>query len=143
LGKDEVRGCEAINVTINAPKGKGNIGGLLGFVGPIEGEEDADAPALVTDCKVENITITVATDTVNVGGLAGGSLDGNIASAEHTGDKTLFEIKGCQASGTITNGTTGYVGSIVGYAYKSTVATSTSTVTWSGGSFQQIGKSEG
>jgi hypothetical protein len=141
LGKDEVRGCEAVNVTINAPKGKGNIGGLLGFVGPIEGEEDADAPALVTNCKVENITITVASDTVNVGGLAGGSLNGSIAPAEHTGDKTLFAIKNCQASGTITNGTTS-IGSIAGYAYKSTVENSTSTVTWSGGTLNQIGSSD-
>ncbi|MDR1096197.1 MAG: hypothetical protein LBL31_07385 [Spirochaetaceae bacterium] len=141
LGKDEVRGCEAVNVTINAPKGKGNIGGLLGFVGPIEGEEDADAPALVIDCKVENITIMVASDTVNVGGLAGGSLNGSIAPAEHTGDKTLFAIKNCQASGTITNGTTS-VGSIAGHAYKSTVENSTSTVTWSGGTLNQIGSSD-
>jgi hypothetical protein len=141
LGKDEIRGCEAKNVTINAPKGKGNIGGLLGFVGPIEGEEDADAPALVTNCKVENIAITVANDTVSVGGLAGGSLNGSIAPSEHTGDKTLFAIKNCQASGTITGGTTS-VGSIVGYAYKSTVENSTSTVTRTGGVLNQIGSSE-
>jgi hypothetical protein len=128
----------AINVTIDAPKGKGNIGGLLGFVGPIEGEEDADAPALVTNCEVINTAITVASDTVNVGGLAGGSLNGAIAPAEHTGDKTLFAIKNCQASGTITNGTTS-VGSIVGYAYKSTVETSAATVTWSVGTLNQIG----
>jgi hypothetical protein len=141
LGKDEITGCEAKNVTINAPKGKGNIGGLLGFVGPIEGEEDANAPALVTNCKVENITITVAADTVSVGGLAGGSLNGSIAPVEHTGDKTLFAIKNCQASGTITNGQTS-IGSIVGYAYKSTVENSTSMVTWTGGNLQQIGNND-
>jgi hypothetical protein len=141
LGKDEIRGCEAINVTINAPKGKGNIGGLLGFVGPIEGEEDADAPALVTNCKVENVTITVAADTVSVGGLAGGSLNGSIAPSEHTGDKTLFAIKNCQASGTITGGGTA-IGSIVGYAYKSTVETSTSTVIKADSTFNQIGQND-
>jgi hypothetical protein len=141
LGKDEVRDCESINVTINAPRGKGNIGGLLGFVGPIEGEDDADAPALVTNCKVENVTITVATDTVSVGGLAGGSLNGSIAPAEHTDDKTLFAIKDCQVSGAITNGKTA-IGSIVGYAYKSTVETSTGNVTWNSGTLQQIGSSD-
>jgi hypothetical protein len=141
LGKDEVRDCEAINVTINAPRSKGNIGGLLGFIGPIEGEEDADAPALVTNCRAENVTITVANNTVSVGGLAGGSLNGSIATAEHSGDKTFFAIKNCQASGTITNGQTS-IGSIVGYAYKSTVETSASTVTWTGGTLNQIGSSD-
>lgn len=129
----EITNCEAENVTITA-SGINNrlIGGLVGFTGTY-GEDD---PTSVTGCTVTSTTITVSAGTTCVGGLVGGSTTGSNQIIP-----SVFAIDSCSTSGTITGGSES-VGSIAGYAYNSTVVNCTSTMTWGGGTLEQVGLTE-
>lgn len=129
----EITNCTAENVTITASGTSSRlIGGLLGFAGTF-GE---DAPTSVTGCAVTNASINLSASTTYAGGLAGGG------TTDYTETiPSVFAISNCAASGTITGGSASAV-SIVGYAYDSTVENCTSTMTWDGGTLEQIGYSE-
>ena len=129
----EITNCKSQNVTITASGNNNeNIGGLVGFTGTYNGA----AKTTVTDCTVVNAAINVSRTTTRVGGLIGGSRASSTDPA-----LSSFAVNNCSTAGTITGGTTS-VGSIVGYAYHSTVESSTSTITWNGGTLKQIGHNE-
>ena len=125
----EITNCRAENVTITV-SGASNrlIGGLVGFTGTY----GQDAPTLVTNCSADT-TIVVSASTTRVGGLVGGSSESSTSTIPSS-----FSIEGCTTAGTITGGSES-VGSIVGYAYNSTVENCSSTMAWDGGSLEQVG----
>ena len=121
----EITNCHAENVTITA-SGTGSrlIGGLVGFAGTFGG----NTPTSVTGCTVINAAINVSTSATCVGGLVGGSTTGYTETIP-----SVFAISDCSTSGTITGGSEA-LGSIAGYAYRSTVKNCTSTMTINGDS---------
>jgi hypothetical protein len=130
---DAVTDCHVENVTVTA-SGKYNsrVGGLLGFTGTY----DEKTPTLVSGCTVTNVKIIVSDTTTQVGGLVGGNWE-----SESDPIPSRYAITNCSTSGTITGGKDS-VGSIAGYAYKSTVENCTASVTWSGGTLNQVGLME-
>jgi hypothetical protein len=132
-GAPEITNCSAKNVTIIASGINSRlIGGLVGFTGTY-GE---DNPTAVTESTVTGIVIIVSDSSTCVGGLIGGSTTGSTQVTP-----SVFAIKNCATAGTI-NGGGEFIGSIVGYAFKSTVVNCTSTLTWNVGDLEQIGWAE-
>ena len=129
----EITDCKVQNVTITA-NGSNNrlIGGLAGFAGAY-GDSD---PAVISRCIVTGVAINVSDSTTCVGGLVGGSTEGSSQPLP-----SFFIVEDCSASGSIAGG--GYpIGSIVGYAYRSTVKNCTDAVSWDGGHLEQVGLEE-
>jgi hypothetical protein len=129
--KGEVTNSHAEGVTITA-LGENNtmIGGLLGYTGTydwIPGWEDTPTP--ITGCSAD-ATITVSDSTIHVGGLIGGSFS-HVDYAEVIPIPSRYTISDCNTSGSITGGSEA-IGSIAGYAYKSTVDNCTSTMNING-----------
>ena len=91
------RHCEAVGTKITV-SGKGNrlVGGLVGF----EGSYDETAPAQITGCKVEDVSIVVSDSTDFVGGLIGAGKE----MMEGSDVMSSFEIRECSVSGSITGG---------------------------------------
>lgn len=128
-----VTNCHVENVTITT-SGANNfmIGGLLGYTGTFDSEDLTE----VTGCSA-NVNITVSADTYRVGGLMGGSFYHEMYASLHPLPSS-YAIADCTTAGTVSGGSS-EIGSVVGYAYNSTVKNCTSTMTWSGGAIEQIG----
>lgn len=96
-GAPEIKNCRVSGTAITVT-GEGNrlVGGLLGFGGTY----DPSAPAQITGCTVENVSITVSGTTKAVGGLIGGGKE----MMEGSDVMSSFEIKDCSVSGTIAGG---------------------------------------
>ena len=105
-GAAEISNCKASETSIKV-SGEGNrlVGGLLGFAGSY----DPEAPAQISGCIVEDIDITVSDSTDCVGGLVGAGKE----MMEGSDVMSVFEVKDCAVSGTITGGGN-FVDSVVG-----------------------------
>ena len=105
-GAAEISNCKASGTSIKV-SGEGNrlVGGLLGFAGSY----DPEAPAQISGCIVEDIDITVSDSTDCVGGLVGAGKE----MMEGSDVMSVFEVKDCAVSGTITGGGS-FVDSVVG-----------------------------
>lgn len=115
------------------------IGGLISYTGTY----DQDSPTQVTGCSAD-VAITVSDSTNRVGGLIGGSFYYESYSEDNP-EPTFYRVTGCATAGTITGGgREGSIGSIAGYAYCSTIADCTSTLSINGaaGNLPQVGLSE-
>lgn len=96
-GAAEISNCKASGTSIKV-SGEGNrlVGGLLGFAGSY----DPEAPAQISGCIVEDVDITVSDSTDCVGGLVGAGKE----MMEGSDVMSVFEVKDCAVSGTITGG---------------------------------------
>ena len=105
-GAYELTGCKASDTVITV-SGEGNrlVGGLFGFAGSY----DPAAPAQISSCEADNVTIIVSDTTDAVGGLVGAGKE----MMEGSDFMSVFEISDCSVSGTITGGGE-YVDAVVG-----------------------------
>lgn len=105
-GAPAITNCIAKN-TVLTVSGEGNrlVGGLLDF----GGSYDPSAPAQITGCTVQDVTIHVSGTTDSVGGLIGAGKE----MMEGSDVMSSFEIRECAVSGRITGGGES-IGSVVG-----------------------------
>lgn len=105
-GAAQIEGCSAKDTVITV-SGEGNrlVGGLLGF----GGSYDPSAPAAITGCTVENVTLQVSDTTDCVGGLIGAGKE----MMEGSEVMSSFEIQDCAVSGSILGGGE-WIGEVVG-----------------------------
>ena len=105
-GAAEITDCK-VSGTLITVNGENNrlVGGLVGFGGTY----DPEAPAQITGCTVEDVTITVSETTDSVGGLIGAGKE----MMEGSDQMSSFIISDCAVSGSITGGGN-YVDAIVG-----------------------------
>lgn len=105
-GAAEITDCK-VSGTVITVNGENNrlVGGLVGFGGTY----DPEAPAQITGCTVEDVTITVSETTDSVGGLIGAGKE----MMEGSDQMSSFIISDCAVSGNISGGGN-YVDAIVG-----------------------------
>ena len=105
-GAAEITDCK-VSGTVITVNGENNrlVGGLVGFGGTY----DPEAPAQITGCTVEDVTITVSETTDSVGGLIGAGKE----MMEGSDQMSSFIISDCAVSGSITGGGN-YVDAVVG-----------------------------
>lgn len=105
-GAAEISNCK-VSGTVLTVSGENNrlVGGLVGFGGTY----DATAPAEITGCTVENVTILVSETTTSVGGLIGAGKE----MTEGSDEMSSFAVRNCSVSGSITGGGE-FVGAVVG-----------------------------
>jgi hypothetical protein len=133
----ELRDSNVSQVTISTGEGAVMIGGILGYGGDFLDEDPNAVKTQIVSCSVQQVTITAPDSASRIGGLLGGSFYLEMYAALHQ-TPSSFDAKNCTVqSSSITGGT--LVGSIAGYAYKSTIENCTSTVT---GATNQTGKAE-
>jgi hypothetical protein len=96
-GAAEITDCK-VSGTVITVSGENNrlVGGLVGFGGTY----DPTAPAQITGCTVENVTIIVSETTDSVGGLIGAGKE----MMEGSEVMSSFKISDCVVSGSITGG---------------------------------------
>ena len=96
-GAAEITDCK-VSGTVITVSGENNrlVGGLVGFGGTY----DPTAPAQITGCTVENVTIVVSETTDSVGGLIGAGKE----MMEGSEVMSSFKISDCVVSGSITGG---------------------------------------
>ncbi len=105
-GAAEIADCEASGTVITV-SGENNrlVGGLAGFAGTY----DPAAPAQISGCAVEDVSIIVSDTTDSVGGLIGAGKE----MMEGSDVMSSFAVSGCSVSGSITGGRS-FVGAVVG-----------------------------
>ncbi len=105
-GAAEITDCKVSGTAITV-SGENNrlVGGLVGFGGTY----DPSAPAQITGCIVEDVTITVSETTDSVGGLIGAGKE----MMEGSDVMSSFAVSDCVVSGNITGGGN-YVDAVVG-----------------------------
>ena len=105
-GAAEITDCK-VSGTVITVNGENNrlVGGLVGFGGTY----DPEAPAQITGCTVEDVTITVSETTDSVGGLIGAGKE----MMEGSDQMSSFIISDCAVSGSISGGGK-YVDAVVG-----------------------------
>ena len=105
-GEAEITDCK-VSGTMITVNGENNrlVGGLVGFGGTY----DPEAPAQITGCTVEDVTITVSETTDSVGGLIGAGKE----MIEGSDQMSSFIISDCAVSGSISGGGN-YVDAVVG-----------------------------
>ena len=105
-GAAEITDCK-VSGTVITVNGENNrlVGGLVGFGGTY----DPEAPAQITGCTVEDVTITVSETTDSVGGLIGAGKE----MMEGSDQMSSFIVSDCAVSGCITGGGN-YVDAVVG-----------------------------
>ena len=105
-GAAEITDCK-VSGTVITVSGEHNrlVGGLVGFGGTY----DPAAPAQITGCTVEAVTINVSETTDSVGGLIGAGKE----MTEGSDVMSSFAVSGCKVSGSITGGGE-HVGAVVG-----------------------------
>lgn len=96
-GATEITDCK-VSGTVITVSGENNrlVGGLVGFGGTY----DPTAPAQITGCTVEDVTIIVSETTESVGGLIGAGKE----MMEGSEVMSSFKISDCVVSGSITGG---------------------------------------
>ena len=96
-GAAEITDCK-VSGTVITVSGENNrlVGGLVGFGGTY----DPTAPAQITGCTVEDVTIIVSETTDSVGGLIGAGKE----MMEGSEVMSSFKIRDCVVSGSITGG---------------------------------------
>ena len=105
-GAAEITDCK-VSGTVITVNGENNrlVGGLVGFGGTY----DPEAPAQITGCTVDDVTITVSETTDSVGGLIGAGKE----MMEGSDQMSSFIISDCAVSGSISGGGN-YVDAVVG-----------------------------
>ena len=105
-GAPEITACK-VSGTVITVNGENNrlVGGLVGF----GGSYDPTAPAQISGCTVEDVSIIVSETTDSVGGLIGAGKE----MMEGSDVMSSFVISGCSVSGTIEGGGNN-VGEVVG-----------------------------
>ena len=105
-GAAEITDCK-VSGTMITVNGENNrlVGGLVGFGGTY----DPEAPAQITGCTVEDVTITVSETTDSVGGLIGAGKE----MMEGSDQMSSFIVSDCAVSGSISGGGN-YVDAVVG-----------------------------
>ena len=105
-GAPEITDCK-VSGTVITVNGENNrlVGGLVGF----GGSYDPTAPAQISGCTVEDVSIIVSETTDSVGGLIGAGKE----MMEGSDVMSSFVISGCSVSGTIEGGGNN-VGEVVG-----------------------------
>ena len=105
-GAAEITDCK-VSGTVITVNGENNrlVGGLVGFGGTYAPE----APAQITGCTVEDVTITVSETTDSVGGLIGAGKE----MMEGSDQMSSFIVSDCAVSGSISGGGN-YVDAVVG-----------------------------
>ena len=105
-GAPEITDCK-VSGTVITVSGENNrlVGGLVGF----GGSYDPTAPAQISGCTVEDVSIIVSETTDSVGGLIGAGKE----MMEGSDVMSSFVISGCSVSGTIEGGGNN-VGEVVG-----------------------------
>lgn len=105
-GAAEITDCK-VSGTVITVNGENNrlVGGLVGFGGTY----DPEAPAQITGCTVEDVTITVSETTDSVGGLIGAGKE----MMEGSDQMSSFIISDCAVFGSISGGGN-YVDAVVG-----------------------------
>ena len=105
-GAAEITDCK-VSGTLITVNGENNrlVGGLVGFGGTY----DPEAPAQITGCTVEDVTITVSETTDSVGGLIGAGKE----MMEGSDQMSSFIVSDCAVSGSISGGGN-YVDAVVG-----------------------------
>ena len=105
-GAAEIADCR-VSGTVITVSGENNrlVGGLVGFGGTY----DPTAPAQITECTVEDVTIIVSETTDSVGGLIGAGKE----MMEGSDVMSSFTVRDCTVSGSITGGGSN-VGAVVG-----------------------------
>lgn len=105
-GAAEITDCK-VSGTLITVNGENNrlVGGLVGFGGTY----DPEAPAQITGCTVEDVTITVSETTDSIGGLIGAGKE----MMEGSDQMSSFIISDCAVSGSISGGGN-YVDAVVG-----------------------------
>ena len=105
-GAAEIADCK-VSGTVITVSGENNrlVGGLVGFGGTY----DSTAPAEITGCTVEDVTILVSETTDSVGGLIGAGKE----MMEGSDVMSSFSVSGCKVSGSITGGRE-HIGTVVG-----------------------------
>ena len=96
-GAAEITDCKASGTAITV-SGENNrlVGGLVGFGGTY----DSAAPAQISGCTVEDVTIVVSDTTDSVGGLIGAGKE----MMEGSDLMSSFAVSDCTVSGSITGG---------------------------------------
>ena len=96
-GAAEITDCK-VSGTVITVSGENNrlVGGLVGFGGTY----DPTAPAQITGCTVEDVTIIASETTDSVGGLIGAGKE----MMEGSEVMSSFKISDCVVSGSITGG---------------------------------------
>ena len=105
-GAPEITDCK-VSGTVITVSGENNrlVGSLVGF----GGSYDPTAPAQISGCTVEDVSIVVSETTDSVGGLIGAGKE----MMEGSDVMSSFVISGCSVSGTIEGGGNN-VGEVVG-----------------------------
>ena len=105
-GAPEITDCK-VSGTVITVNGENNrlVGGLVGF----GGSYDPTAPAQISGCTVEDVSIVVSETTDSVGGLIGAGKE----MMEGSDVMSSFVISGCSVSGNIEGGGNN-VGEVVG-----------------------------
>jgi hypothetical protein len=105
-GAAEISDCK-VSGTVITVSGENNrlVGGLVGFGGTY----DPTAPAQITGCTVEDVTIIVSETTDSVGGLIGAGKE----MMEGSNVMSSFTVRDCTVSGSISGGGNN-VGAVVG-----------------------------
>jgi hypothetical protein len=105
-GAAEIADCK-VSGTVITVSGENNrlVGGLVGFGGTY----DPTAPAQITGCTVEDVTIIVSETTDSVGGLIGAGKE----MMEGSDVMSSFAVSNCTVFGSITGGGK-YVDAVVG-----------------------------
>lgn len=105
-GAAEITDCK-VSGTVITVNGENNrlVGGLVGFGGTY----DPEAPAQITGCTVEDVTITVSETTDSVGGLIGAGKE----MMEGSDQMSSFIVSDCAVSESISGGGN-YVDAVVG-----------------------------
>ncbi len=96
-GAAEITDCK-VRGTVITVSGENNrlVGGLIGFGGTY----DPTAPAQISGCTVEEVSIIVSETTDSVGGLIGAGKE----MMEGSDVMSSFVVSGCTVSGSITGG---------------------------------------
>ena len=118
-----VKNCTA-DATITLGENATMAGGLLGYTGTYA----ESAKTAVEDCTAK-LTLTAPESATRLGGILGGGFYLE-AYKDLRPVPSMYSIRNCTASGSITGGST--VGGIAGYAYRSDVADCTATLTVAG-----------
>jgi hypothetical protein len=105
-GAAEISDCK-VSGTVITVSGENNrlVGGLVGFGGTY----DPTAPAQITGCTVENVSLIVSETTDSVGGLIGAGKE----MMEGSNVMSSFTVRDCTVSGSISGGGNN-VGAVVG-----------------------------
>ena len=105
-GAPEITDCKVSGTVITVSRENNRlVGGLVGF----GGSYDPTAPAQISGCTVEDVSIVVSETTDSVGGLIGAGKE----MMEGSDVMSSFVISGCSVSGTIEGGGNN-VGEVVG-----------------------------